>query len=114
MKDTIIILHAERVEYRRRDANGEPNGDLVQFTRIQYISDEPQDDARYKGYAISQGTGPIELFSAMELLPGLYETSFRKTNVQDRYGNSRVSLEPVSAELVGDPGLVFEGVGAKS
>lgn len=114
MKDTIIILHAERVEYRRRDNNGEPNGDLVQFTRIQYISDEPQDDARYKGYSVAQGTGPIEMFQDIELTPGLYETKFRKTTVQDRYNNQRVSLEPETVELVGDPGLVFEGVGSKS
>lgn len=114
MKDTIIILHAERVEYRRRDSNGERNGDLVQFCRIQYISDEPQDDARYKGYTVSQGTGPVEMYGDLELLPGLYEAKFRKTIVQDRYNNQRVSLEPETVYLVGDPGLVFEGVGAKS
>ena len=114
MKDTIIILHAERVEYRRRDSNGEPNGDLVQFTRIQYISDEPQDDARYKGYTVSQGTGPVEMFQDIELTPGLYEAKFRKTTVQDRYNNQRVSLEPETVDLVGDPGLAFETASVKS
>ncbi len=108
MKDTVIILHAERVEYRRKDANGQPNGDLVQFCRIQYISDDPQSDSRYKGYMVADGTGPIEMFDSMDLLPGLYETEFRKQNIQDRFNNSRVSLEPVSAELIGDPGLVFD------
>lgn len=114
MKDTIIILHAERVEYQRRDSDGNQNGELIQFTRISYISDEAQNDARYKGYNVSQGTGPIEMFASLELLPGLYDAAFRKTTVTDRYGKQKVGLEPVSVELVGDPGLTFDSVAVKS
>jgi hypothetical protein len=113
MRDTIIILHAERVEYTRKGADGQPTGELVQFTTIRYMSDDAHDDSRYKGYTISEGRGPIEMFDALELLPGLYEARFRKTNVTDRYGNQKVGLEPVEAELVGDPGLTFEAVAVK-
>jgi hypothetical protein len=48
MKDTIVILHADRVEFRGREADGEATGELIQFCRIQYLSDEPQDDSRYR------------------------------------------------------------------
>jgi hypothetical protein len=113
MKDTIIILHAEKVEYARKGADGQPTGEMVRFCRIQYVSDEPQDDGRYKGYSVSEGTAPVEVFDSVELTPGLYETEFRKQPIQDRWGNSKVSLEPVSAEFVGDPGLVFDAAAVK-
>lgn len=113
MRDTIIILHAERVEYTRKGADGQPTGELVQFTTIRYISDDPQNDSRYKGYTVSEGRAPIEMYNDLDLLPGLYEAKFRKTNVTDRYGNQKVGLEPVEVELVGDPGLTFEAVAAK-
>lgn len=113
MRDTIVILHAERVEYQRKGADGNPTGELVQFTTIRYISDDPQSDSRYKGYTVSEGRGPVEMFDTLDLLPGLYEARFRKTNVTDRYGNQKVGLEPTEAELVGDPGLTFELVAAK-
>jgi hypothetical protein len=108
MKDTVIIIHAEKVEYSRKSSDGTPTGELVSFCRIKYLSDEPDDDSRYKGYAVSEGQGPVEIFGQLELLPGLYEVRFRKTQVRDRYDRQRVGLEPVSVELVGDPGLVFE------
>lgn len=108
MKDNIVILHAERVEFPARGADGQPTGELVQFTRIQYLSDEAQDDSRYKGYGVSEGIAPIELFGSLELLPGLYETDFRKTTVVDRNGRRKVGLEPVGAKLIGDPGLSFD------
>lgn len=114
MRDNIIIIHAERVEYSRKGSDGQPTGELVQFTRIQYISDEPQDDQRYKGYSVSEGIAPIEMFDSLDLLPGLYDVKFRKTNVIDRNGRSRVGLEPVEAELVGDPGLSFEPTAERS
>lgn len=114
MKDNIIILHAERVEYSRKNSDGQPTGEMVQFCRIQYISDDPQDDSRYKGYGISEGIAPIDVFSTLELFPGLYEVRFRKTNITDRNGRSKVGLEPVEAELIGDPGLTFEPVSSRS
>lgn len=103
MKDTIIILHAERVEYRRRDSNGERNGDLVQFCRIQYISDEPQDDARYKGYTISQGTGPVEMYGDLELLPGLYEAKFPRRSSRTATTTSGSAWSPRPSPLLEIP-----------
>lgn len=114
MRDTIIILHGERVEYTVKDSNGDPTGEIRKFCRIQYMSDEPQDDSRYKGYTISQGQGPVEMWDTLDLLPGIYEVNFRKTTVMDRYGRQKVGLEPESAELVGDPGLVFDESTAKA
>ncbi|WP_119067666.1 hypothetical protein [Rubrobacter indicoceani] len=114
MRDNIIILHAERVEYQRKGADGVPTGELVQSCRIAYISDEPQNDSRYKGFTVSEGTGPIDMFDSLDLLPGIYEAKFRKTSVRDRYNNTRVGLEPVEVELVGDPGLTFEPTAVKS
>ncbi len=108
MRDNIIILHGERVEYTVKDTNGDPTGEIRKFCRIQYISDEPQDDSRYKGFTVSQGQGPVELWDQLDLLPGIYEVRFRKTTVMDRYGRAKVGLEPETADLVGDPGLVFD------
>jgi len=113
MKDTVIIIHAEKVEYARKDDSGSPTGELVSFCRIKYLSDESNDDSRYKGYTVSEGQGPVEIFGQLELLPGLYEVKFRKTQVRDRYDRMKVGLEPVEVELVGDPGLVFDAAAVK-